>query len=191
MAAIGELSVYSEKLGELIDSLNSEFAKMFDLKTPFRQEDLEIGKLYGVISVNGLLATNPLRTSPQSSATPRGAFDDRAFSLSLIIATLVEKRLDAEFFKIKLITDIDSAVSALKKTVKGEGSWAYDLEINGEISADTRQSSKPPYPWLINIGCDLLLPVRFYRAPEFGEHAEPPAPGEWTHPPLPSGIVAY
>ena len=154
-------------------SLNVEFAKLLQLEIPFKQRDLEVGKCYGVISVTSLLPNNPLSPSSQT-LTPRGAFDDRAFTLSLIVSTLIPKRINAEATKIMLLTDIDSAVSQLQQTVSAENSWAYALEINGEISAEIEQSTKSPNPWRINVGCDLLLPVRFYRASIYGEHAAPP-----------------
>lgn len=154
------LSPYSIGIRKVIESLSQQYDSVLGLE-PFRMNDLEPGKLYGLCQYNGLLPNNPLDNNQRQNT--RNTFEDRALSFDFLLSTTAPNGIAAQAQAIALLLQIDHAIPFLKNFVAGENTGVYDLQATGEARVIAGQSQKPPYTWYLDATCEAIAPIAILK----------------------------
>lgn len=176
------LSPYSIGVRKVIESLSQQYNAVLGLD-PFRMDDLEPGRLYGLCQFNALLPDNPLDSNQRQNT--RNTFEDRALSFDFLLSSTAPNGIAAQAKAIALLLQIDHAIPFLKYFVAGEQSGVYDLQPSGEARVVAGQSQKPPYTWYLDATCEAIAPIAILKDLGGAHKASPQLTDETPSPPLP------
>lgn len=119
----------------LATQINHVFVRSFDLKTPFRYEDVLPGERFGLIN---------FRRLSKGSYSAHNGVDIRPLTMDALIVLGCKDMYEASQMELAWMLNADHVSNAIKTLEYFDGAGLlHDLEINGDITAVPRQSIKP------------------------------------------------
>jgi hypothetical protein len=119
----------------LATQLNYIFTRSFDLKTPFRYDDVLPGEHYGLIN---------FRYLRQGAYQAHNAVEQRPLIMDALIVIGCKDMYEASQMELAWLINADHVSNAIKTLDEFDGAvLLHDLQITGDITAVPRQSVKP------------------------------------------------
>jgi hypothetical protein len=119
----------------LATQINQAFTRSFDLKTPFRYEDVLPGERYGIIN---------FRYLRQGEFRAYGSVDRRSLIMDALICVGCRDMYEASQMELAWMINADHVSKAIQNLEDFDGAELLgDLAVNSQITAVPRQSLKP------------------------------------------------